>query len=108
MDNYDITFVAVPNYNDSFSRVIIKNVPYLIRFSYLMADDCWVFGIYDVKQNPIIQGIKIVPGIPLNLQYIDDALPPVLWGVKTKLDRVGFHDFWDGNAEFFYMESTKA
>lgn len=107
MQDLQATFVSIPHYNDSFSRIIIQNIPYMIRFSYLKADDCWVFGIFDVKYNPIVQGIKIVPGIPLNLQYIDDALPPVLWGAKTKLDRIGYHDFWDGKAEFFYVESAE-
>ena len=102
-----VTAIEVPHYNDSYCRVVINKVPYILRFSYLKADDCWVFAICNLQYEPIVQGIKIVPGIPLNLQYIDDALPPVLWGVKTKLDRVGYHDFWDGKAEFFYLESVE-
>lgn len=101
------TIISIPNYNDSFSRVIIKNVAYLIRFTYEMASDCWVFGIFDLKYNPIVQGIKIVPGIPLNLQYTDDTLPPVYWIAKSKLDRIGYRDFWDGKAEFLYVEKPE-
>lgn len=103
----DVTFVEIPYYNDSFIRLVIKNKAYLVRFSYLKACDTWTFGIYDIQYNPIVIGLKLVPGIPLNIQYIDKALPPVYWGVQTKLDRVGYRDFWDGNASLFYMEVPK-
>ena len=107
MAEIEYTAVKIPQYNDSFSRIVIRNKAYLLRFSYLRACDCWTFGVFDVQYNPIVQGIKIVPGIPLNLQYVDDRLPPVYWGVLTNLDRVGFHDFWDGKAEFVYLEKTE-
>ena len=107
MNELPIVYVGIPHYNDCFCRVLIRKVPYMLRFSYQKASDCWTFGIHDLKYNPIVQGIKIVPGIPLNIQYIDEALPPVYWGVKTNLDRVGYRDFWDGNAEFFYVEKPE-
>lgn len=107
MNDAQITVVSIPRYNDAFARIVVRNTPYMLRFSYQKASDCWTFGIYDLKYTPIVQGIKIVPGIPLNIQYIDDTLPPVYWGVKTKLDRIGYHDFWDGNAEFFYLEKPE-
>lgn len=103
----EYTKVDIPYYNDCFVRIVIRNKAYLLRFSYLKACDTWTFGIYDIQYNPIVIGIKIVPGIPLNIQYIDEALPPAVWAVKTKLDRVGYRDFWDGNAEFLYVEVPK-
>lgn len=107
MNEIPIIYVDIPHYNDCFCRVVIRRKPYMLRFSYHKATDCWTFGIHDLQYNPIVQGIKVVPGIPLNIQYIDEALPPVYWGVKTKLDRVGYRDFWDGNAEFFYVEKPE-
>lgn len=100
------TSISVPHYNDSFSRIVIGKKLWEIRFTYNNATDCWKFGIYDSKQNPLFRDVKIVPGIPLNIPFCRVPLPIVLFGVKTKLNRVGYQDFWNGNAEFFYVESN--
>ena len=61
-----ITVITVPDYNDSFSRVVLAGKEYLIRFSYNFSGDYWTFGIFDHNRNPYVQGIKIVPNSPLN------------------------------------------
>lgn len=99
------TEISVPHYNDSFSRIVLDGKVWEIRFSYNKATNCWKFGIYDSKHKPIYQDIKIVPGIPLNLPFCRRPYPHVLFFAKTKLGRIGYHDFWDGNAEFAYVES---
>lgn len=98
------TIVSVPHYNDSFSRLVIANKVWEIRFTYNHPTDCWKFGIYDSQHNPLYQDIKIVPGIPLNIPFCRSPYPLVLFAAKTKLDRIGYHDFWDGNAEFVFVE----
>jgi hypothetical protein len=100
----DYTVITVPKYNDSFSRITLDGTLYQIRFSYNMATDCWKFGLFTAWYEPIFQDVKIVPGAPLNHSFCQKPYPRVWFGVKTKLDRVGYRDFWDGNAEFFYME----
>ena len=64
-----ITVIQVPEYNDSFSRVVLNGKEYLIRFSYNYEGNYWTFGIYDGNRSPYVAGIKIVPNSPLNFFY---------------------------------------
>lgn len=98
----DYTIIEVPDMNDSISRVVLAGVPYHIRFSYNAAGDYWKFSLFDTQSVPIIQGIKIVPNFPLNLFCGVASLPFGVFGVMTKLDRVGRHDFAESNAQFIF------
>lgn len=95
--------IAVPDYNDSFSRVVLSGKQYLIRFSYNDTCDYWTFGLYTMQKEPIVQGIKIVPNFPLNLYCGSDDMPVGVFGVFTELDRVGRNDFLSGQAVFAYI-----
>lgn len=98
----DYIIIEVPDMNDSISRVVLVGVPYQIRFSYNAAGDFWKFSLFDIQSVPIVQGIKIVPNFPLNLFCGVASLPFGVFGVMTKLDRVGRHDFTEGNAQFVF------
>ena len=95
--------IAVPNMNDSFSRVVLDNVQYLIRFSWNMEAGRWSFGLYTIHKEPIATGIRIVPNFPLNLQIMDDAFPFGVFGAYTDLDCIGREDFVNGKAIFAYI-----
>ena len=56
----------------------------------------------------IVQGLKLVPKFPLNLQYNDERLPDGIFGVYTKLESVGRHDFTEGRAIFAYIPNSEA
>ena len=108
--------ISVPNLNDSFSRVILDSTAYLIRFTWNETGQYWTFGIYTSLQEPIVQGIKIVPRFPLNLQYIDKRLPNGVLGVYTKgnfhgkfpyQERILRNDFKNGNAVFAYISANQ-
>lgn len=66
--------IYVPDMNDSFSRVILDGTEYLLRFTWNDTKQRWYFGIYTVLREPIIQGLKLVPQFPVNMQYIDKRL----------------------------------
>ena len=51
--------IQVPEYNDSFSRVVLGRKEYLIRFSYNDSGNYWTFGIYDGNRNPYVTGIPL-------------------------------------------------
>ena len=94
-----ITVIQVPEYNDSFSRVVLSGKEYLIRFSYNYAGNYWTFGIYDGNRSPYVAGIKIVPNSPLNFFYLCHDLPEGLFSAVTVQDRIGREDFQNGNAQ---------
>jgi hypothetical protein len=95
--------ILVPDMNDSFSKAVLDGKEYLLRFTWNDTAGRWNFGIYTVLREPIIQGIKLVPQFPVNLQYIDERLPSGIFGVYTKLEVIGRKDFIDKKAVFAYI-----
>ena len=94
--------IEVPDMNDSVSRIVLGNTPYLIRFSYNDSYDYWKFSLYDVQNNPITLGVKIVPRFPLNVFYGVTNLPDGIFGVITKSEHIGRKDFVEGRAQFIF------
>lgn len=95
--------IFVPDMNDSFSRVILDGAEYLLRFTWNDTTQRWYFGIYTVMREPIVQGLKLIPQFPVNMQYIDRRLPSGVFGVYTGLAAVGRSDFANGKAIFAYV-----
>ncbi|MBS6229372.1 MAG: hypothetical protein KH509_06360 [Clostridium sp.] len=98
-----ITVIQVPEYNDSFSRVVFSGKEYLIRFSYNYVGNYWTFGIYDGNRSPYVAGIKIIPNSPLNFFYLCHDLPEGLFSAVTVQARIGREDFQNGNAQFVFI-----
>ena len=98
----DYTTIEVPDMNDSVSRIVLNGVAYQIRFTWNDTGGYWKFSVYDPQSQPIVVGIKIVPRFPINLFYGVTRLPSGVFGVMTKLDRIGRRDFVDGNATFVF------
>ena len=98
--------IFVPDMNDGFSRVILDGAEYLLRFTWNDSKERWYFGIYTVLREPIVQGLKIVPHFPINIQYIDERLPSGIFGVYTNLEAVGRSDFTEGRAVFAFIASS--
>ena len=101
MDN--IIAIHVPNFNDSYTRVVLERKVYQIRFTYNSVADRWSFGIYSAHREPIAVGLAIVPGFLLNLQVVNSDFPPGDFAVSTGLERIGRNDFNNGNAMFVYI-----
>lgn len=98
----EYTIIEVPDLNDSVSRIVLSGTPYFIRFSYNDTCDYWKFSLYNAQSEPIVVGIKIVPSFPLNVFYGVTKLPDGVFGVISKLQRIGRNDFKDGNAKFIF------
>ena len=105
-DNMSRLDIAVPDLNDSFSKVVLDRKTYLIRFSWNETAKRWNFGLYTTQKEPIAVGIKMVPRFPLNLQIIDEAFPSGVFGVYSELESVGRKDFKDGKAVFAYISQN--
>lgn len=99
-----ITVITVPDYNDSFSRVVLAGKEYLIRFSYNFSGDYWTFGIFDHNQNPYVQGIKIVPNSPLNFFSLCHGLPEGLFGALSAKQNIGRNDFKENHAQLSFSQ----
>lgn len=98
-----VVYMKPPDMNDSFSRIVLDNREYLIRFQYNGARDFWTYGIYDTEEKQIMQHRKIVPVSPLNHFDVQEGFPSGIFGCLTDLKKVGRKDFENGNAEFIYI-----
>lgn len=96
------TIIEVPDMNDSVSRIVLSKKAYLIRFTYNDTFDYWKFSLYDDQHKPIILGVKIVPNFPLNVFSGIAKLPDGVFGVFTKLTRIGREDFLNQKAQFVF------
>lgn len=99
----DYTIIEVPDMNDSLSRLVLNGQFFQIRFTYNDTKDYWSFGLYDDQDNPVAIGMKIVPGAVLNMFFGRTKLPKGVFGVITKLDRIGRNDFQNGKAKFVFV-----
>lgn len=99
--------ISVPDFNDSFSRVVLSGNQYLIRFSYIDTFDYWTFGLYTPQKEPLLVGVKIVPNYPLNLFFGADNMPNGLFCAYTELEKIGKNDFAEGKAIFAYVPAEQ-
>lgn len=98
----EYTIIEVPDMNDSVSRIVLGGTAYHIRFTWIDSAGYWTFGLYDTQNKPLVIGIKIVPRFPMNVFYSLTKMPSGIFGVMTKLDRIGRKDFVGGNAQFIF------
>jgi hypothetical protein len=100
-------YITVPDLNDSLSLITLDNQTYLIGFTYNMLKDYWTFGLYDVAQNPLLTGVKIVPNYNILTPYKDPLLPPGEFAALSSLANIGRQDFNNGVAQFIYLEKDE-
>ena len=103
----DYTKIEVPDMNDSFSKVVLDEVAYQIRFTWNMAAQRWSFGLYTMQREPIAIGMRIVPKFALNLQVRDERFPFSVFGVLSSLKSIGREDFLNDNASFVYISASQ-
>ena len=99
--------IAVPDLNDSFSRVVLDGKQFMIRFTWNDTAQRWSFGLYTMQKEPLAVGLRMVPRFPLNIQIVDDRIPFGVFGVYSDLKSVGRKDFIDGKAVFAYIPANQ-
>ena len=102
-----MVYIQLPDMNDSFSRLVLQGKEYLARFTYSYTDDSWTFGLYKGTREPIITGIKLVPCFPVNRYFKTSDMPDGIFGVLTKLERVGRKAFVNGDAKFVFIPTEE-
>ena len=103
----EILQIEVPDLNDSFSRIVLDRVQYLIRFTWNDTAGRWNFGLYTMMREPIAVGIRMVPRFPLNIQVVNGAFPTGVFGVYSDLEKIGRSDFVEGRATFAYIPANQ-
>lgn len=103
----DYITIAVPDMNDSFSRVVLNDTAYQMRFTWLDAPKRWMWGLYTSDRQPIIEGIRVAPSFPINLPYGHLDLPAGAFGAISELEAIGREDFLNGNAQFVFIPAQQ-
>ena len=99
----EYTIISVPDMNDSFSRVVLSGTAYLLRFTWNDTAQRWMWGVYNSDRTPIIEGIRVVPSLPLNIFCGRPGLPTGAFGVICEKEAVGRQDFLNGTAQFVFI-----
>lgn len=103
----DLLYIKVPDMNDSLSTLSIDGVEYLLRFTYNEKYDFWSFGLYTVKEEPIIAMTRIVPNFPIMHYYTYTDIPAGIFGCLSDIDTVGRQAFNNKTAEFVYISNVE-
>ncbi len=55
----------------------LDGTPFTVRVRWNTRDAAWYLSLFDASNDPIIQGIKIVLGVPLGRRTTDPRMPGV-------------------------------
>ena len=102
-----MVYIQPPDMNDSFSRLVLDGKEYLARFTYSYVDDSWTFGLFKSSSEPIISAMKLVPCFPVNRYFRTSDMPDGVFGVLTRLSRVGRNAFTSGDAKFVFIPTSE-
>ena len=102
-----MVYIQLPDMNDSYSRLVLNKKEYLIRLTYSYTDDSWTFGLSKGSGEPIITGFKLVPNFPINRYFVNSDMPDGVFGVLTKLDRIGRNAFKNGEAKLVFVPTSE-
>ena len=97
----DYIVIDLPQMNDSFSRVSLSGTAYYIRMTYNDTGGYWMFGLYDARRQPIIEGVRVVNDFPLNAFCSDQRIPSGVFGVIGS--EPGHDSFITGASKLVFM-----
>lgn len=70
-------YIPVPSGPYTSQRIALDGRVYTMRLSWNMLAESWYLGIADSEDDPILNGLRIVPNLPLLRFYrYEDRLPP--------------------------------
>lgn len=80
--------ISTPRSSVSLQEVTLENKNIAIDLSWNNRNSSWYIGLYDIFENPILTGIRLVPDTAINLRYTDDRLPDGIISLVQLSDRV--------------------
>lgn len=102
MANYvDIPIIDEPFYDLSIS---LEGNSYIIQFTYVERMNLYTMSLFDSDNNPIVQGIAVVPEYPIMLDYaIPDLSGYFLLTKKATLLSEPYKTYPDKLTEYYWM-----
>ena len=85
------TRVDLPLYSDAFYsyQVSLEGQGYIVEIKYNERAETWYMSLFDQDNNPIVQGIALVPRFPILKDYVIPNITGFFWlapipSVKTE------------------------
>jgi len=101
------TIIEIPNMNDSFSVVALRDKLYQLRTTWNETAQRWSYGLYTINREPIAIGIRMIPNFFMDMQIVDDAFPRGYFFVQSSFDEIKRYDFMAGLATFVFVYWSK-
>lgn len=95
--------ISFPDGPDIIVNIELENALYQLRFLYNTDDDAWTLSLRDKDNQPLIEGIKIVPNFPLLWLHHLPGVPGGEFMALSQADNIGRDAFTKGAATFIYM-----
>lgn len=97
----DIPIIDEPFYDLSIS---LEGNSYIIQFTYVERMNLYTMSLFDSDNNPIVQGIAVVPEYPIMLDYaIPDLSGYFLLTKKATLLSEPYKTYPDKLSEYYWM-----
>lgn len=97
----DIPIIDSPFYDMSIS---LEGNSYIIEFTYVERIQLYTMALFDSDNNPIVQGVAVVPEYPIMLEY---ALPNLTGSFLLTRKSANFaepyKEFPDRLSEYYWM-----
>lgn len=97
----DVPLLDEPFYDLSIS---LEGNSYIIQFTYVERMNLYTMSLFDSDNNPIVQGIAVVPEYPIMLDYaIPDLSGYFLLTKKATLLSEPYKTYPDKLSEYYWM-----
>ena len=67
--------IRTPVNSWSTQQVTLDNKNYTIELFWNSRNDSWVMSLYDIDENPIIEGVRLSENVSVTAKYTDTRLP---------------------------------
>lgn len=67
--------IRTPENSWSSQQVTLDNKNYILDLFWNTRNDSWVISIYDIDEEPILEGIRLTENVSVTSKYIDSRLP---------------------------------
>lgn len=67
--------LEAPNTVWSTQTVVLDGVSYIFEYQWSNRYDTWYLSIFDINENPLLTGVRLVPWVPIFRNHPQRSLP---------------------------------
>ena len=99
--------ITLPDENDFILSATLDRETFRLHFAWNDTAAFWSMGIWDSKDNVMIERMRLVPNYPLLAQYRRPTLPKGEFLCITPAETIARDDFTGGKAKFVYVPEAE-